>query len=508
MNAPKIDGRLLRKALTEDLRAAWEESRQLHPKEKPYAFIISGHEVIPRLTAHVLSKQSLDAAAQEYTAAGYYATEKISARELRYDVEASPRREEVAKLTATDEVLAPVAEYLHPEEAYKRIAEVAAKALQTLVEEELFGATPAARNRLVIAISTQAGTELMLRLAKPLNTETAAARLERAFRTTDVYKSASETTIAPDGSRLYYDARGDYEAATACTLDGLLLKKKWEHRYPGFGQSFTQFAVDPADNTLLGAKRVYKDDACEMTLFRYHPDKNRPVATAPLPGDFCGFALTADGNILVTGNSPHGEISDGYAQGMQVWDRDFNLLASYETGEVRQAYMLRSGELLVMRSDKLLRLHPRTKKVKAEFPLPFAHSFEVDADEKTLLLSRFYDLELPHNQQYETPFPLYLLKLPSLKPLRELGLPGHQHLLPALSADGTMASCFAARNQKQECIVVFDTKTGNVLLHRPSPDYLAHTSFHPQVPAVVVNLNGYVDKKKPPVAIWPVRKDG
>jgi len=74
MTAPrdsKLTPAKLRIAFKRDIAAAWRSFCRKHPDHTPYAFVLYGVEGTPRLSAHVLTEQSLTEVAHKYLDGGY-----------------------------------------------------------------------------------------------------------------------------------------------------------------------------------------------------------------------------------------------------------------------------------------------------------------------------------------------------------------------------------------------------------------------------------------------------
>src|SRR5581483_11721737 len=127
---PALPG--LCEAFKADLAVCWQYANELHPNDKPYAFVLYGVESSARFTPHVLTEEGLTEVARRYLEKGHYETLDECREVVRYSVSDSPRFAELGnKLVSVNALTQPHAKFFQDEETagYKLLAEAAMEAL-------------------------------------------------------------------------------------------------------------------------------------------------------------------------------------------------------------------------------------------------------------------------------------------------------------------------------------------------------------------------------------------
>jgi len=498
----KVDGRQLRAAMRDCLQRAWLHGRELHPEDTPYAFVLYGVEDTPRLTPHLLTEEALIEVASRYQEEGYYESLEEAANDLRYSVADSPHFNDLLNdFDEVDQIFNPVAESLGETEGYKRLAEIAMKAMNDLIDQGLFSETKKQRERVLLTIITEDATvNWSLKSAEKLNSPTVFRRYKKATEVSGVYKSGDEVVISPSGDTIYftvyYDDR-DYSELVAADLRGIKISRRWSFRYASFGGTMGGLAIDPRDDSLV-ALHSYSDRKREWCarLLRFAPNSNKPVAIQEGFEGFESFSFDAETS----------EITIGFEDHQLRLDSEFQVLQRREFPAAAQSCKLLNRGVWLGQSENGLKLIlPKSGKVKAEATTPFIRCFAFDDAEKKIVVSRDSASE-DFDEGRAEEFGFQLLRLPSLKPLRSIEVPGHQATYAQISADGSMvACCLSATQSERHYVAVFDTKSGREL-GRCRAEYLQKFRFAPHLRAILLVTGSFIDKNAEPLKFWPIPK--
>src|SRR4051812_21521556 len=194
----------LRAAFRNDLAAAWNRFKELHPKHTPYAFVLYGVEGTPQLSPHVLTEESLTEKAPQYVADGSYDTLKEAREGIRYSVADSPLFSDLEKCFANvDALMKPHEDKLDENTGYALLAKAAMDAFEALDKQGVFGTGKKREQLLLMIITEDVEKDWSNVSAKRLNSRAAYRRFEAATRIEGNFASSDALVVSRDGRSLY-----------------------------------------------------------------------------------------------------------------------------------------------------------------------------------------------------------------------------------------------------------------------------------------------------------------
>jgi sugar lactone lactonase YvrE len=490
----------LRDAFRQDLAAAWNHARALHPDHTPYAFVLYGVEGGPRLTPHVLTEESLTQGAGRYVDDGSYDTLEEARKGIRYSVPDSPFVSELDEmLPSVKALMAPFEDSLDETEGYELLAGAAMDALKALDKEKLFGSGKQREKLLLLIITEDTEKEWATSSARKLNSAAAFKRFDKETRVSGPFVCSDAIAVSPDGRSLYSAGSRETDAETedsdseivAYNINGLRLKRRWTFSFPSFGDSGKDLGCAP-DGTMVVLRARFSGEFPRAMLMRFGPDSKRVLQETELKGEAASLALAADGSRMAV--VLHNET-------VHVLDAAFQKLSVIELPAAGfAACFLRSGELLVATDAGLVRIDKALEMKSTPYRSP-AFSLSVDAAEKQLVVSRWFpvgDDRGPRNME----FGVDILSLPDLEPVRKILVPGHQAVRGVLSPDGHRVALEAREcGKNREFIGVFDAQTGRELARRKS-FLTGDLAFLPDSRTLAIAYSEHTTGE--PIKLWPV----
>ena len=494
-----ISPRSLREAFLRDLRDVWTYARSTHADHKPYAFVLRGDGYIPHLTPYILTEESLDVVARKNLDLGMYDNIEEARKGTRFSVYATPRLGEFQNgLPTVDRLFEPHAEHLEEKKAYRMLARAAISAFKSLDAEGLFGAGDEREGLLLLVTTSEGDGNWTKESAKQLNSSQASRELLKSGETEGPYRACGCFDIEPDGSSLYSYVTSDNPNRTSTRDEFIyhLIRYRISARslyqesviaIGGFGDTIR--AVSAHRNGLLALRITYRDGRPVTSLLQF--DRNLEIlAEVVIAGEPHGFVQSNNGDrIAVT------------TQDRRLWifDHQFTLIAEHTFVErVSGLRYLRSGVLLLGGDSSIHSLDSTMGEPKLVANHPGFH-LVTDRNEMLLVAASYKLLQREQDQE----FGMALLSLPTFEFLREIRIPGHQLVNPAISDDGNWLAleCHQLGTFRKR-IVVFDTRTGALTSQRKYGGY-GVLKFMPDNKTLVISKSGYMAGE--PIDFWEFR---
>ena len=492
----------LRDAFLADLPGVWESFFEKYPHQTPYAFVLAGREHPVELTAHVLTEEGLTKVATRYVNDGYYDDLDEARDSLRYSVDDSPWfYEREGRLPAVDALWNPHADDTDDVTGYRLLAPAAMEALKRLDAKELFG-TGRTRQRLLLAVITAETEEDWTGTsAKKLNPPAVYERFERQTKVEGVHAGCDTLAPSPDGRTMYAvvnrdlgeDGDDSVNELVAYDLKGRRLKRRWAFEFPTFGDAGLAIAPAPDGKSVVLMRRRYVDKTANVLLMRFGATRNKPAAQHEFEGEPASFATSPDGGTLAVGLNN---------KTLRLFDADFRPLATHPL-EHRPVGLLfvNANALLVATDAGVLKVHARTGRASVA-AAGSAHRLRPDAAQRLLAVSAS-----PRNLLDKAPRAkgsvVRLLRLPSLKEVRSIAVPGHHAIGGTLSADEKLLALEAHEIGKpRRAVVVVDTATGREVARRES-DFVRDLVFLRDNATLAIPTTGFTTSE--PIELWKVR---
>ncbi|HYE18156.1 MAG TPA: DUF4303 domain-containing protein [Tepidisphaeraceae bacterium] len=505
--ATKLTPAALRDAYAADLRAAWEYFRTKYGDQTPYAFVMYGVEDPTRLEPHVLTEEGLTRVAQRYLKDGYHDTLDEARKALRYSVADSPLFDALeGRVPAAEALLAGNDAALDRAGGYVLLVKTAADALARLDKEGLFGKGKARAGLLLAVLLEDADDDegLADKATKRLNPPAVVKRFEKETAVEGVYAAADVIALAPGGKTIYVagtrdDQDGedsDENHVARVDLAGRKLTRRWAFAHPNDGDSVAALVAHPAGRAVYALRTQVGDDGESAgLLMRFAHDRGKPTHERRLNAQGTALAVSPDGSRLALA------LADKTVALLDP--ADLRTLATHKIPDTASALLwLANGPILAATGKLLVRLDPDGGKVTATVKLPAFH-LAADAGERLLAVGRWFEMRDILDRSKRKPFGVTLLRLPSLKPVREVRVDGFQAVTPALSPDGTLLACELHRIgvAPRYAVAVFDTRTGKELARRKS-NYVNDLAFLPDGRTLVIADSGHY--KGEALTLWKI----
>lgn len=498
----KVSPARLRDAFLIDLEQVWINFREKYPDDTPYLFALYGVEDTPQLTPHILTEQSLTAAALRSVGRNVPADVLQESRDdLRFSIPDSPRFNDfLSGLPHVDAIFDKHAQELGEKAGYRVLAKAAMAAIKKLDERQLFGTGPAREHLLLMIVTEDCDFDWARSSVKQLNSPAAAKRFEDRTKL-GPYSSADWVAISNDSrfvfscSYRYVDRenprrRDETINELICyRFDGLRLDRHWVFNFPSFGDSISDGAVEPNRETFVVARCRYVNGDPTTILMRFGPESNVPLDQRTYPGGVGAFAISHDGERLAVAQ---------HNKSLMILDREFNLLRTIRPRvHTFNLHFLKCGELLHISDRRIVRLNIETGKRLEKIPLSCFRT-SLGGNEKLLAVSRWFAKGIRGRER--RPFGLRVLTLPDFHLYRKFFLPGRGLVLPAISPDGRFLVCQSSRIKGfRTSTVAFDLTTGDLLGElRSFPDEFA---FVPNSRTVLVAGSAFGGE---PVKVWQI----
>jgi hypothetical protein len=443
-----------------DCAAVWAYARHVHAKETPYAFVLYGVEGPTQLGAYVLTDEGLTRSAQEYVDRGDHKTIEEAREALRWSVPDAPppQSESEFMLPAVDQLFEPHAEELGEVKGYTLLAEAGMEALEVLDKQGLFGAGPARQNLLLVVLVEGTAVEFMDVSVKRLNSPTAYEKFRASGQVEGEFARCDALAASRGGGSIYLagrrtDVLSDEERReiVAFAVRNGQLARRWTYTSRSRDDTVREIVVTPDGAWVYILRNTSRKGREHSTVMRFGRGSNSPVAQQDIPFMAGAIAVSHDGaRIAVAGDKRTIHLLD--ASLSPIRDRVIDV----QPFGVR---FLRSGELLIASETKLLRLDPMTDGPAGGSANVPSWRLSIDEAERVAAVSPFPSAGVPKDRQRSQV--ITLLSLPTLEPLRSIGLSGRDLGRAVISPDGRLVACAdAAAGSYRGPLAVFDAATG------------------------------------------------
>lgn len=498
----KLDSRQLRKQLRAELSECWMCARLKHPEETPYAFVLYGVDDTPSLIAVILTEESLTVVAQRYVSEGYYETLDEAREDLRWSVADSPNYDDLLDaMPNVDALVEPWASTVDEKEGYKRLADVAVKALKDLDDVGAFG-DGAARDSLVLSVMTpDAEVDHSLPTAVKLNSPATYERFASQLSKPGIHRSCDKLVCPGGGGEVYFmgsratdppDLENEFiREIVAADLAGLKVVRRWAYELTKEGDIVRDIAWDETSSTLLGLRITYLDSETTSLLLRFAGNSAEPM-----------YSRTLDGEPLKLIVAPEGsQLGVLYSKRFMLLDDGFQELASL-TFETRShdAKLLRDGHLLLATYRGVIRVNLTTREQSAPTTDGPADRLQVSGDHRVLSVSRTFD-DSPYSDR--RPRGIHVYELPSLRPIRTIELPDRRCVLHCMSDDGRVIA-FEACDTKSRAIeiVAVDAESGAEVARQRTKHSVIELAFLPDSYTLAICGSEY--RESEPIDFWKI----